>query len=331
MRNPVACRHRQAKPSRFTMWRILAVITLTLSSVAAQDQIKVLSVVNSASFEAGIPSGGALATIFCTGLTVAPGTFVSQSSSPLPFQLGGVQVMVNGVKAPILAVVVPPPGQSGPAQINIEVPHERNSTADFSLSEIASVPTAILVIAPGANGSLTVPPGRRGIGGFFSGSDGYAVAFHSIDNSAVTLQSPARPGETISVYANDFFEVWPPPPIGFPTPSQVQFALDPNLARSNLYWGDYLYLQAYPPTVPSAPPGTPSGSFASTPALQILFRGLAPNMVGVEVIRFVVPANQQPGDWALFFNVGSCPDGNPTLGACGRTGASSSYVLLPVR
>jgi uncharacterized protein (TIGR03437 family) len=58
------------------------------------------------------------------------------------------------------------------------------------------------------------------------------------------------------------------------------------------------------------------------------FRGLAPNQIGVQQIDFIVPANQQPGDWALFFNVGSCPDRG---GPCANQGSSSAYVKLPVR
>jgi hypothetical protein len=58
--------------------------------------------------------------------------------------------------------------------------------------------------------------------------------------------------------------------------------------------------------------------------------GLAPGMIGVEQINFVVPANQAPGDWALFVNIGSCPDGRGNK--CHPQGASSSpYVKLPVR
>jgi hypothetical protein len=70
-------------------------------------------------------------------------------------------------------------------------------------------------------------------------------------------------------------------------------------------------------------------SWTNTPALEIKFAGLAPGRIGVELITFVVPADKQPGDWALFFNLGSCPDGRGA--ACLPFGQSSPYVKLPVR
>jgi hypothetical protein len=74
-------------------------------------------------------------------------------------------------------------------------------------------------------------------------------------------------------------------------------------------------------------------SYTHTPALKVLFKGLAPGKVGIEQIDFVVPENQAPGDWALFFNRGSCPDGTGRI--CDSSDAqkarSSLYVKLPVR
>jgi hypothetical protein len=55
---------------------------------------------------------------------------------------------------------------------------------------------------------------------------------------------------------------------------------------------------------------------------------LAANQMGVEEIHFVVPANQAPGNWALFSNAGSCTDGS---GLCDLIATSSSYTTLPVR
>jgi uncharacterized protein (TIGR03437 family) len=62
----------------------------------------------------------------------------------------------------------------------------------------------------------------------------------------------------------------------------------------------------------------------------VTFEGLAPGMTGVEQINFVVPASQQAGNWALFFNVGSCPNGGGA-GTCSPSGGSSPYALLPVQ
>jgi hypothetical protein len=94
--------------------------------------------------------------------------------------------------------------------------------------------------------------------------------------------------------------------------------------------GTYLYLQAYP--TPNCNPVSGEGcqSFTSTPPVHTTFEGLAPGQVGVEQINFVVPANQQPGNWALFFNIGSCTQAPFAPGGCGN-GSSSPYVMLPVQ
>jgi hypothetical protein len=82
-----------------------------------------MTVVNAASFQSGIPSGGSLATVFCSGVAnVKPGTYIA-SSSPLPYTLGGLSVTVNYGMAPLLAVVIT---SSGDVQINFQVPLERN-------------------------------------------------------------------------------------------------------------------------------------------------------------------------------------------------------------
>jgi uncharacterized protein (TIGR03437 family) len=260
--------------------------------------------------------------------TVKLGTYVA-SSSLLPYELGGLQVLINDAAAPMLAVVITPAGQSARAQINFQVPLERNSSllpADQSTGRL---------LACGAN---AIPyPSPPLWGGFFADSNGYAVAQHASDYSPVNPSNPARAGETIIAYADDFFAVWPPPPVGFPTPSQPLFQILPSssqLISSGTYLAasSYLYLQDYPSSV-CAIPRTDSCSFTNTPALQVTFEGLAPGQTGVEQINFVIPVNQQPGDWALFFNRGSCPDGSGPPGRCSTNGSGSSspYVKVPVR
>jgi hypothetical protein len=165
-------------------------------------------------------------------------------------------------------------------------------------------------------------------GGFLMDENGYAIAQHASDYSLVTTQNPAHAGEIIIAYANDFFTVWPPPPIGFAVPLQPLF--QPSGSPPAAYG---LYLQDYPvPIEPICGGCFPSGSFTGTPALQTPFQGLAPTLIGIEQINFVVPAYQQPGVWALFYNSGSCPDGSGyKCESAFGVGASSPYVKLPVR
>jgi hypothetical protein len=167
-------------------------------------------------------------------------------------------------------------------------------------------------------------------GAFFSGANGYAIARHVSDSSLVTAQNPAHPGESIIAYADDFFMTWPPPPIAVPASSQVAFHVDYPFIRNP----GHLYLQTYPTpiTMCSPSPGPCVGSVTNTPALTIHSMGLLAGAVGVEEINFVVPSSQKAGNWALFFNAGSCPDGTGIPGSCNaQVGSSSPFVLLPVQ
>ena len=269
--------------------RILLFLCLTAGiSATLQGQLKIQAVLNSASFQPGMPRRGALASVFVSGLTGPPGITVAPSLSLLPQELAGITVTVNGATAPILAVAIPSKGQNG--QINIQVPLERNST----LQSDGFDNEGTLEVRQQSQADVLTPLTPPSWGGFLMDENGYAIAQHASDYSLVTLQNPAHAGETIIAYATDFFTVWPPPPIG-----------------------GCLF---------------PSGSFTDTPALQTSFQGLAPALVGIEQINFVVPAHQQSGDWALFYNSGSCTDGSGyKCGSVDVIGASSPYVKLPVR
>jgi uncharacterized protein (TIGR03437 family) len=308
------------------MVRFLALVSFICTvSLQAWAELKIVTVVNSASYQEGMPTGGALASILCTGLTGEPGIVNAPSSSPLPFELAGITVSVNGAPSPIFSVFIPPAGASTLGQINIQVPLERNTTLR---SEGVDAGGYLGVVQKGGFAILTKLP-VSGLGGFLSDGSGYLVAQHASESTPVTLDNPAHPGEAIIAFANDFFAVWPPPPIGFPAPDQPVFQIFASKSRPFYAFDDsYLYLQEYPEIIPPGVTGFPSGSFTHTPALEITFRGLAPGQIGVEQIVFVVPNNQQPGDWALFFNNGSCPDGS---GPCQSHGASSAYAKLPVR
>jgi hypothetical protein len=235
----------------------------------------------------------------------------------LPYNLAGVEVFVNDALAPVLAVVIPAQPTSQLEQINFQVPIERNVTDFFTQYGKTETATIYVVVPPGYVSPPFVVPVAAPGGGFFGDSKGYPIAQHASDYSPVTIQNPAHAGEAIIAYADDFFRVWPPPPIGIPVPPQPLFNFiprseypgGPGLA------GSKLYLQQYP---------QPNGRgflLPNTPPLQILFQGLAPGMVGVEQVNFVVPQDQVAGDWALFFSNADATRGGPT-------GVS---VLLPVR
>ena len=288
-------------------YSVLMILTAICRLNAWCQPTDIKSVFNAATFQSGLPAGGGLATAYCPTYNAKPGIYVASTTSPLPFELGGLRVNINDGNAPILAVIIPPPGESQYAQVNFQVPQERNSS---------------IIVAQGSpgfmtcgNGLMSPLPALPSWGGFFSDANGYAVAQHASDFSQVTTDNPAHPGETIIAYADDFFPVWPPPPVGFPVPPQPQFkARSPK--DTNIRDPGLLYLQAYPLTVNNI--GGPN-----TPPLVVTFAGLAPGQVGVEQINFVVPDDQQPGDWALFYNMRFATQPFKSV--------SSPFVKLPVR
>jgi uncharacterized protein (TIGR03437 family) len=311
------------------MFRI--VILLILSAVVSSrlwSQPAVVAVVNSASFQNGLPAGGALATAYASGLTaLKPGTYVPPASQPLPHTLGGVTVIVDNDYAPLLAVIVPSDA-SAYVQVNFQVPLSANASLLYEYFGAGPSYSGYISVSDGVNNAVRNETGNvPQWGGFFSGADGYAIARHASDSSLVTSQNPAHPGESIIAYADDFFMTWPRPPIAIPAPAQVTFQPDYSLRVSP----GNLYLQAYPNPVSTCTPnpGLCNGPAPDTPALTISSMGLAVGSVGLEEVNFVVPSNQRSGTFALFFN--SCTNGGGLSGSCGGvSGDSSPYVLLPV-
>ena len=304
------------------MFRSAVLLGFTMSfAPLAWSQVKIQALVEPVSYARGLPNVGSLASIYVSGLTGAPGLYLPTTALPLPFQLAGINVTVDGVLAPILAVYIPPTEQKTNALINIQVPLEWNTEAAASRSSLIVQESLSL-----RSDEITPVSNSGWWGGFFSDQDGFGFAQHTSDNSPVTRENPAHAGETIAVLANGLFRVWPPAPIGFPTPPQPVFVTTTPYPQGT----GYLFLQS-PPVTMIFPPLGDIGSCASSPALKVTFEGLAPGFVGVEQIQFVVPANQQPGDWALFFNIGTDINGQCPSPARHETPSSGPYVKIPVR
>ncbi|MCZ2152033.1 MAG: hypothetical protein LC126_30180 [Bryobacterales bacterium] len=281
---------------------LFVILMAAAASQTASCQTLTLWVTDSASLQFGMPRGGALATIFLSGLEGKPGLYTAPPAGPLPFRLAGLQVLVNGALAPILAVYIPREGEKAQAQINFQVPLERNATLHPDGTTDLLVP---IVLKPGITSLASFfPPAPFGsvtFGGFFQDEKGYAIAEHASDHRRVTIENPAHAGETITAYGNDLFSVWPPPPIGFSVPQEPRFEYSAETTASfSGAANGHLYLQEWPTSDPFV---------THTPALKVLFQGLAVGQIGVQRVDFVVPPDQAPGDWPLFYNVGSCPNG----------------------
>ncbi len=134
-------------------------------------------------------------------------------------------------------------------QINFQVPWEGGN------STVTVVQGTEQAVASGVQNS-----NRWSV--FFADSAGYVAAQHASDNRPVTRENPARRGELIIVYASNLGSIVDPPPTGVPAPLDRKYPLD--VSKESYY------------LLTSG-----SGNFVS-------FMGLAPGLVGVYQINFVM-------------------------------------------
>jgi len=136
---------------------------------------------------------GVIATIFpCE--TCAPTQFLNTQNAfngpyPVPTQLGDVEVLVNGVKAPLYIVY--------PGQINFIVPQETPASGNADL-EVIQVSTGHVL------GAAQVPmnavaPGAFPYPGGQTGSMVFAAAINK-DGTINSASNPAQRGDYVSLY-----------------------------------------------------------------------------------------------------------------------------------
>jgi uncharacterized protein (TIGR03437 family) len=137
------------------------------------------AVVNAASYEPGLVPGS-IATIFAAGLLDSE-RVISAPGLPLPLELSGVRVSVNGQEAALYAVA----NLGGVEQVNFVVP-----------SQTAGGTAASVVISRdgAASAPVEVPvlPAQPGI---------FPAIAHHAENTLVTEDNPVRSGEILYFYA----------------------------------------------------------------------------------------------------------------------------------
>ena len=274
---------------------LMALCTLLFKGVATAQPIELVAT-SGASFEAGLPPAGSIASIFCTRISGVEQQ-VSATSFPLPLELVGIQVRVGRVSAPLFSIT---PIQKY-FQINLQVPTTGNEPdrVEIRIEQGSKVVSALSPLR------LTSP------GDFFRTGEGVGVFQHGDDYSQVTNDNPARAGEIIVAYLTGLPEARPPVPPGEPSPS-YPLAVVPQYsqtAASETYFVEIGGIRVRPH-----------------------FIGLAPALAGVYQMNFVMPGN--PGGnirvqlarlscRAIF---GSCANGGGI-----RNTYRSSAVLLPSR
>jgi uncharacterized protein (TIGR03437 family) len=134
------------------------------------------AVVNAASYLPGVTSG-TIATLFGSGFTDTLG-LQTASGFPLPTQLSGTSVKVNGIPAPLFAVAE----QDGQNQINFQVPHFPTYNPQL----------VIVVDNNGREQTFYVLSWANQLGIFGS--------LAHVNGDLIAETNPARPGEQITIY-----------------------------------------------------------------------------------------------------------------------------------
>lgn len=244
--------------SRLKCWRaavaffIIATFTLP-AEPQALPQFTSGAVVNAASYAQPI-SPGAIVSVFGTNLA---STTATAQGTPLPTELGGTTVTINGVKAPLFYV--------SPTQINLQAPWS-TQIALFNYTQASVVVTT----SAGSSSPVQAPVFQNGPSMFSQDGSGcgQAAALNVNPDGSVSLNSPsnsAAPGDFISLYGTGIGAPYNPP------------------ANGN-------YVSGFDPL--SSQPGLVVGG-NTLPAVQ--YAGLAPLLVGVEQVNFQIPQGTPEG------------------------------------
>jgi uncharacterized protein (TIGR03437 family) len=176
---------------------ILASIVCVLMTHAVWPQglpqATALGIVNAASYAPPPVSPGSLASIFGSDLTVAA---ASAQQTPLPTDLAGTSVTVNGSLAPLLYV--------SPTQINFQIPSSLDSSP-FEYTQASIVVTT----AAGSSAPVEIPVYYTSPSLFSDDGSGFgqAAALNVSTDGTVSLNSPmnsAAPGDFISLFGTGF-------------------------------------------------------------------------------------------------------------------------------
>jgi uncharacterized protein (TIGR03437 family) len=251
---------------------LLAVIVFSVAAVAQTPAVSSGGVLNAASFDRAMPvTPGALISIFGSNLAA---TTATADSIPLSTVLGGVNVKVNGVDAPLTGVF---PSANGD-QINAQLPWNVQ-------------PGAAQVVVT-RNGVASAPQSFQ-IGQFSPGifttqfGVGQAIAINLDGSLAAPAGSipglatrPARAGDTIIILATG---------LGAVTPAPISGAASGEALRST----------TTPPTVLIGGVSAP-----------VDFAGLSPDFVGVNQLNVRIPPGVTPGVVSLQISVGGITTSN---------------------
>ncbi len=238
-----------------------------LITSAAPAGIGANGVVDGADYKIHL-AGGGLASLFGTNLTAST---VFASSLPLPFTLGGTQVLVDGIPAALLYV--------SPGQINFQMPWrtlgEQQASIVVTVNGVSSVAMTV-PLTTYAPAIFTLNSQGTGQGAIQDSSTGTFVA--PVNSIPGVTSQPTAVGKSISIYCTG---------LG---------AVGENVSDGNA-------AAALPTFSPMSPLMT-SENIKTTTAVQatvggisatVTYSGLAPGFAGLYQVNVTIPAGVQSG------------------------------------
>ena len=197
---------------------------------------------------------GEYVSLFGSGMSPA-GTTLQAQSLPLPTNLGGVQVTVNGRPAPITYV--------SPSQINILIPYANQEPYTYiQVNNNGTMSNQVMTYT-----SATSP----GVFAINQPGFGPAAVTHA-DNSLVTQNNPAKAGETLVLYVTGLGAVTPAVSDGAPAPSDTLSKVNDQNLIVEIQDQQFNFHGA-----------------------TISFAGLTPGFAGLYQINFVMPTGVASG------------------------------------
>jgi uncharacterized protein (TIGR03437 family) len=243
-------------------------VTVTSDGPLVTSLPAIVGVGHGASFQPVI-SPGAFATVFGTGL--APEA-ISAETIPLPYEMGGIRVTVNGIPAALIYV--------SEGQINFQVPW----------SVAADGPGLVVVSRDGLEGEtfeVVVEIDVFEPFGYFRTAGVFDPVIVHADNQLLTPENPAAAGEVVITYGTGVTTVNDPPA------DADGSAVDP-LAQCTIT------------------PETTLRTDAGSAPVEVLYCGMTPNFVSLAQLNLKLPATLPAGaNPRIVFRFGSSRESQP--------------------
>jgi uncharacterized protein (TIGR03437 family) len=197
---------------------------------------------------------GELLTLY--GANMAPHSLTVAPQVPFPTTLDGVQVLVNGVAAPIYYTT--------PGQISAIVPYAANTSVVQIQVVNNGAPSNVVTNLSGLTAPGVLTQSQNGFG--------YGDVVHG-DGSLVTPSHPAQIGETVAVFLTGLGAVYPSIPDGSAGP------VSPTSQTSST-------ITAY----------LDSTSTSNSVQATVGYAGLAPDLAGLYQMNLTIPTGASAGD-----------------------------------